>query len=190
MRIIAGKYKSRLLQMPKTRAVRPMQDRIRESIFSILSGRCIDARVLDLFSGSGSMGIEALSRGAREVVFVEHNSICAQTIHANLKALEVKGAVTVMKTDALMAIMRLGAKGQLFDVVFLDPPYHKGLIEKCLRAIDGCGIITNSAIIVAHHFKKEAVPERSGCLRMNRQNVYGDKLISFYNMLKNKDLGE
>jgi 16S rRNA (guanine(966)-N(2))-methyltransferase RsmD len=190
MRIIAGKYKRRLIEFPKIGSTRPMQDRVKESIFNILTEKCMGAKVLDLFSGSGSMGLEAFSRGAKEVTFIDANKICIDVIKRNIRTLDIESGFSVVKSDVLKAIGRLGQEDKVFDLIFLDPPYHHGLIEKSLIEIEGCGIITNSGLIVAHHFKKETVPEEIGSLRLVRQNLYGDKLISFYNIFKSKGLGE
>lgn len=188
MRIIAGKYKSRVIQIPRSIKVRPMQDRVKESIFNILGKNCIGAKVLDLFSGSGSLGMEALSRGAAEVTFIDNNRTCIETIRKNLKTINIEKNVSVIRSDALKAIKRFGAEKESFDLIFLDPPYYMGLIEKALLAIDRYGIMNDSSVVIAHYFKKEIVPESIGRIRLMRQNLYGDKIISFYNMFKNKEL--
>lgn len=176
--------------MPKAAKVRPMQDRVKESIFNILGKGCIGAKVLDLFSGSGSLGIEALSRGAEEVIFIDSNRRCVETIRKNLKALNVVHNVRVIRSDAIKAIREFGKAGRSFDLIFLDPPYYSGMIEKALIEMNRYGIINNFGVVVSHHFKKEKVPESVGGLYLNRQNSYGDKLISFYKPFKNKKLGE
>lgn len=179
MRIIAGKYRSRIIEMPGGKRTRPTQDRVRESIFNILSTLCAGAKVLDLYSGSGAFGIEALSRGAKEAYFLDNDIACIQTIKKNLKALNILDNVFVIKLDAIKAIKSGLAKEQ-FDIIFLDPPYYKGLIEKTLLAIDSCDIIRNSGVIVAEHSKKDKIPEHAGKLGSIRQSVYGDTAITFY----------
>lgn len=176
--------------MPKTDVVRPMQDRVKESIFAILSEKCVGSRVLDLFSGSGSIGLEALSRGAKEVIFVEHNPICITTIKKNLESIGVRQDVQVLRLDSLVAIKKLGKEKAAFDIIFLDPPYGMGLIEKSLIALDKYAIISPSGVVISHHFKKELMPQSIGKLHLYRQTSYGDKIISFYSLLKNNKPGE
>lgn len=180
MRIIAGKYKSRLIQMPKAVKVRPTQDRVREAVFNILGKACAGAKVLDLYSGSGAFGIEALSRGADRVTFVDTDSRCIRTIKENLKSLNILHKMNVIKSDAIRAMGRLASSEESFDLVFLDPPYYKGLTEKTLITINKYDIIRPSGIIVAEHSKKDEVPESVGRFRLVRQSTYGDTVISFY----------
>lgn len=180
MRIVAGKYKSRLIDMPKGVRIRPTQDRIREAIFNILSRRCIGAKVLDLYSGSGALGIEALSRGAGEAAFVDSNKKCIKTIKENLNGLNIEYNYEVLQVDALRFIKLCGAKELRFDLIFLDPPYHKGMAEKTLIELDNCDIITRSGVVIAENFKKDKIPKSLNNFKLIRQNTYGDTLISFY----------
>lgn len=180
MRIIAGKYKSRVIQRPKGAEVRPTQDRVREAVFNILGGLCEGARVLDLYSGSGAFGIEALSRGAEEVFFVDNTGICISTIKKNLKALSISDNIYLVRSDAIKAIKRYGLTKERFNLIFLDPPYSKGLVEKTLIALDGCDIIRPSGFVVAEHRKNDKAPESTGSLGLIRRSIYGDTAISFY----------
>jgi len=190
MRIVAGTYRSRLIQMPKGVKIRPTQDRVREAIFNILGARLVGAKFLDLFSGSGAFGIEALSRGAREAVFIDNNPSCISTIKKNLISLHIEDNFKVIHKDALKAIKDLNRAKDRFDIVFLDPPYYKSLSEKSLIAIDKCDIIHHSSFVIAEHFKKDALPESLVNLKLVRQSKYGDTAVSFYNPLKDKKLGE
>jgi len=194
MRIVAGKYKSRLIDMPKRVKIRPTQDRIREAIFNILGRRCVGARVLDLYSGSGALGIEALSRGAREAAFIDSNKKCIKAIKGNLSSLNIEYNIDhnyeVVQVDALRFIELCSAKELRFDLIFLDPPYHKGMAEKTLIELDKCDIITCSGVVIAENFKKNKIPESLNNLKLIRQNTYGDTMISFYNALKTNKLGE
>jgi len=180
MRIVAGKYKSRFINMPKGVKIRPTQDRVREAIFNILSRRCIGAKVLDLYSGSGALGIEALSRGAGEAIFVDNNKKCIKTIKGNLNSLNTEYNYKVSQTDAFRFIKLCSAKKLRFDLIFLDPPYHKDMVEKALIELDKCDIITRSGVVIAENFKKDKIPESLNNLKLIRQNAYGDTMISFY----------
>jgi len=180
MRIIAGKYRSRVIKKPKGAEVRPTQDRVREAVFNILGRVCEGARVLDLYSGSGAFGIEALSRGAEEALFVDNNGTCVSTIKKNLKDLAISDNIYLIKSDAIKAIRRYGAAKERFDLIFLDPPYHEGLVEKALMVLGECDIIRTSGFVVAEHSKKDKAPKFAGSLGLCRQSIYGDTAISFY----------
>jgi 16S rRNA (guanine966-N2)-methyltransferase len=121
LRIIAGEFKGRRLQVPKGSTVRPTADRVREAWFSIVQQSIPDARVLDLFAGSGALGLEALSRGAARVDFVETHRVSLATLKANIEALKVEDRVTIHRMDALRFAERL--RPQAYDVAFADPPY-------------------------------------------------------------------
>ena len=177
MRIITGQYKSRLLKTCK--GIRPTEDRIRKALFDIL-GEVSDLSFLELFAGSGSVGFEALSQGAQEVVFVESQKQSSLAIEENIKNLGCEAKVRVICQDAFRAIENMVQKGQKFDLIFLDPPYYKGLAEKILQTLGEYDILHHSGYIIIQHFKKDFVVERAGKLVLWRQEQYGDSLLSFY----------
>ncbi len=181
MRIIAGKYRSRLIRSPKNADVRPTKDRIREALFNILTEQVIGADVLDLFAGSGAFGIEAISRGAKSAAFVDNKKECAEVIKENLRGLEVENKrVSVFKMDAFKAIDKLGNEGKKFDIIFLDPPYYKTMAKKCLLKLNERDILKTHCVIVAEHHEKDALPAETGNISSYRTARYGDIDLTFY----------
>ena len=185
MRIIGGKYRGRIIKMPKGISVRPTQDRVREAIFNIIREIIPESRILDLYAGSGAFGIEALSRGAKEAIFVDNSLSCIKTIRSNLSILDENNTSSqVLKIDALKAISRLGEEKGKFDIIFLDPPYHKDIAKNTLIKLDACDILSQRSFVIAEHFKKDTVPEELGNMNLFRTKKYGDTIISFYNKSK------
>jgi 16S rRNA (guanine(966)-N(2))-methyltransferase RsmD len=181
MRIIAGKYRSRLIEMPRRPLIRPTKDRVREALFNILGRFVIDATVMDAFAGSGAFGLEALSRGAKKVIFVERDMRCLRAIRTNLSNLSIeKSFFEIMKLDVFDALRVLQKKGIIFSLVLLDPPYHKDIAKKCLIKLDSHDILSQPCIIVAEHHKKDEVPEALNKIIRYRKATYGDVQLSFY----------
>lgn len=180
MRIITGIYKSRLLKTPKD--IRPTEDRVRKALFDIL-GDVSGLSFLDLFAGSGSVGFEALSLGAEEVVFVESQRHSIQVIEENIKKLGCGDRAKVINQDSSRVIVNIAQKGSKFDLIFLDPPYYKGIAEKTLQILGGYDILHNSGFAVVQHYKKDFVPEKAGNLSLWRQEQYGDSFLSFYRLI-------
>lgn len=180
MRIVGGIYKSRLIAMPKGVEIRPTQDKVREAIFNIL-GDVTGKAVLELFAGSGAFGIEAISRGAKSATFVDNDFHCVRTIKANLETLGVDSSkYDIIKADALIAPSRLAADGKKFDIVFLDPPYYKDMAKKCLIKIDYYDILSPIALVLAEHFKKDALDAQLKGLLFVDERRYGDTLITIF----------
>jgi 16S rRNA (guanine(966)-N(2))-methyltransferase RsmD len=123
LRIVAGQFKGRLLKTPKGSSTRPTQGMLREAVFNICQNEIEGARFLDLYAGSGAMGLEALSRGASHVIFVEQNRTAAACIQANIASLQLKAQTTVLSLDAARALAQLIKQGAKFDIVYVDPPY-------------------------------------------------------------------
>ncbi|MGB2705680.1 MAG: 16S rRNA (guanine(966)-N(2))-methyltransferase RsmD [Candidatus Omnitrophota bacterium] len=181
MRIIGGEGRGRQIKMPKGAEVRPTQDRVREAIFNVIREKIPGSDVLDLFAGSGAFGIEALSRAAHSVIFVDNNINCIRAIKANLTVLgEDREIPQVLKTDAVRAISRFQKKGRKFDIIFLDPPYYKGLAKNSLIKINACDILSQHGFVVVEHFKKDALPEKAGDIFLFKEKRYGDTAVSFY----------
>lgn len=180
MRVVGGLYKSRQINMPKGVEIRPTQDKVREAIFNIL-GDVSEKNVLELFAGSGAFGIEAISRGAKSATFVDNNFRCIQTIRSNLEMLGVDSSkYNIIKADALTAPSRLAADGKKFDIVFLDPPYYKDMAKKCLIKIDYYDILSPIALVLAEHFKKDALDAQLKGLLFVDERCYGDTLITIF----------
>ena len=180
MRIVAGIARGRRLRAPKGRLVRPTADRVKEAVFSILESRdgCAGRRVLDLFAGAGSLGIEALSRGAAEVVFVDPARSATEAIRSNLTATGLVGEVLAMPAER--AIKQLAAAGRRFDLVFLDPPYGEGWIGRTLGALDDVRLVVDGGMVVAEHGRGEAAEPAVGGLVQDLARRYGDTHVAVY----------
>ena len=168
MRVIGGTAKSIPLASLRGARVRPTLDRVRESLFNQIAGEIEGARLLDLFAGSGAVGIEALSRGAAEVVFVELNSRAQAVIYQNLakcRFLDTEGEEKksknwiLLKSNALHALKVLAERHHRFDCVYVDPPYAKDLYEETLTALAHSGLLAESARVIAEHHHKTALQE-------------------------------
>jgi 16S rRNA (guanine(966)-N(2))-methyltransferase RsmD len=180
MRIIGGEFRSRLISMPKGVEIRPTQDKVREALFNIL-GDISGKRVLELFAGSGAFGIEAISRGALYVTFVDNNFRCAEAIRGNLESLGVAGdRYEIIRTNALSVLSRLEKLDEKFDLVFMDPPYHEGAARKCLINVDSYDILSPTGVAVVEHFKKDSLNLELKTLVLEKERRYGDTLITFF----------
>ena len=182
MRIIGGAARGRRLKAPRGRAVRPTSDRVREALFDILSPRISGSRFLDLFAGAGAVGLEALSRGAREVVLVEANERAAKVIRENAAALGGADRITLVRAKAAAAVRGLAASGAKFDVVFLDPPYrHRAVLERTLAQVARPdGILAPDAIVVAEHDARAPSPSAVGMLSLQRSRRFGEAALTFF----------
>jgi len=187
MRVIAGTYRSRILKSLKGLALRPTSDRLRETLFNVLGPDVAGSRFIDLFAGTGAIGIEALSRGAKEVVFVENHAPAAALIRRNLESLGIKSGARVLATDALRGLEKLGslqnqkAGWTLFDFIFLDPPYAEA--KEYFRVLDFLGsgdLLASAAIVIAEHRRSFELPEEVGTVRRYRALKQGDAALSFY----------
>lgn len=188
MRIITGEHKGRTIRPVKGYDIRYTADRVKESLFSILRDSVFDADFLDLYAGSGNVGIEALSRGAKSVIFVDFNALCVKTILSNLEQLKVDPArFKIIKIDAINAIRYFQRHDISFDLIFLDPPYNAGLIQRTLEEIAKAEILRGEGCIIAEHDAKEHVPQLVGDLVLTRQNRYGTTLLSFYRIKEATD---
>jgi 16S rRNA (guanine966-N2)-methyltransferase len=175
MRVIAGTYRGRTLKAPPGANIRPTSDRVRESLFSILGGRTDGARVLDLFAGSGALGLEALSRGAQEVTFVDDDRSAIAAVKGNLTALNANAQVR--QTDALKFLGAASAGGAQYDLVFLDPPYR--LAERLAPPLSEAlpAVLAPGAVAVAESDKRAPLALD---LPLKDERRYGDTLIRIY----------
>ncbi|HEX3353903.1 MAG TPA: 16S rRNA (guanine(966)-N(2))-methyltransferase RsmD [Terriglobales bacterium] len=186
MRVIAGKFRSRPLQSLRGMDLRPTADRLRETLFNVLSAGNPDTFVgsvwLDLFAGTGAVGIEALSRGAARVLFVESSSSAAGLIERNLKSLGVAGGVEVLKGDASRALGVLEARETAFDFIFLDPPYRmENIYVQTLQALSqSATLLKPNSVIIAEHDKRSDPGDSFGPLQRFRILKQGDAALSFY----------
>jgi len=179
MRIISGTSKGRKLVTPKSQSLRPTSDRVKESIFNILRIEMEGKVVLDLFAGTGNLGIEALSRGAKKAIFVEKGRQAIRLIQKNLSQLGLEEWSEIVPRDANRAIGILKQRGESFDVILMDPPYEKGLIQKTLMKLRSHPIYKKDSILVIEHNKREPLPVTLAGWNLIRQRQIGDTLISF-----------
>jgi 16S rRNA (guanine966-N2)-methyltransferase len=183
MRVIAGQAHGRRLKAPRGLFTRPTSARVRESIFSRLQVRTAieGARVLDLFAGSGSLGCEALSRGAAEAVFVDSSRPAIEAIRSNLRALAMEPRGRIIAGDVFAAIDDLAAAGQRFDLVFMDAPYKNDLSAPALARIAAAGIMAEDGwVIVGQAKRAPAAPEAPAGLDRIQMATIGDHRIAFY----------
>ena len=153
LRIIGGEWRSRKLQFIDAPGLRPTPDRIRETLFNWLQGAIYDSNCLDLFAGSGAIGLEALSRGAKSVDFVEKNTSASKQLSSNLKLLKSDSSVFTM--DALSFLDKHSAE-QSYDIIFLDPPYRQGLLDKSLALLSSKNLINDNSLIYLEHESEES----------------------------------
>lgn len=181
MRVIAGKYKSRKLIAPAGVDTRPTADRLRETLFNIVAASVPDSVWLDLFAGTGAIGIEALSRGARMAYFVESSKRATRAIRANLAALQIEEGWEIMEREAATALRMLDSQAVACDFCYLDPPYRKkGNYEQVLGFLSQSRIVAAQSLIIAEHDKHFDPGEAFGPLRRTRKVQQGDGVLSFY----------
>lgn len=180
MRIITGIAKGSRLKAPKGLLTRPTTDRVKESLFNILRNLVLDANVLDIFAGTGNLGLEALSRGANHVVFVDNNRESIQIIKENAQHTKLINQTEIYKMDVFSMLMKLCQQNTQFDLIFCDPPYNKGFVQKVLEIIDGSNILKKDGILVIEHDKKDILDVQCKFLRLLRQEKYGATSISFF----------
>lgn len=183
MRIIGGFLGGRSLIEPTPqmkRFLRPMREAVRAALFDILSDSVINARFLDLFAGTGSVGLEALSRGARSCVFVDTAKQACQIIQENIKNLELEKHTCVYQLDVFKAIELFDRQGEEFDLAFIGPPYGQGLAHKTLAHLALHSILAPGALVVTEIFKKEIIQTEYGLLKSFDERTYGDNRLWFY----------
>ena len=179
MRIIGGQLKGRKIEQPDLNNVRPTKDRIREAVFNMIAIDIPGAKVLDLFSGSGSYGLEAISRGADEAVFVEKDHMCTGVIHNNIRKLGIENDTEVINKDAIEYMENIG-KNTKFDVIFADPPYNKNLAKKTLIMVNQYDILSPSGILVIEYNRREDVSLQEGNVSILKQKTYNKIYINIY----------
>ena len=187
MRIISGKFKGKRLISVKANTVRPTSDRVKESVFGILGEEVINSDFLDLCAGTGNIGLEALSRGAKSVTFVDRNLQCIRAIKSNLSGCGLEGErpeVNVVRLDALKGIAFFARRNARFDLIYFDPPYDSNIRETCLRQIGMKKILAPFGHVIVERRRERhgdcATPIAFDKLRLKRQERYGDTVISFY----------
>jgi pantetheine-phosphate adenylyltransferase len=178
VRIIAGAYRGRRLKAPKGKDIRPTTDRVREAVFNVIGRRVEGSRVLDLFAGTGAMGLEALSRGAERTAFVERSAEAVRLIRANAALCGAVDRVVILQGAVPRALRKLAAFEPPFDLVFADPPYGEGWIARLLPALSG--VCSETALLICEHGAAEPVPEGDALWVRTDSRRYRDTAVSFY----------
>jgi 16S rRNA (guanine966-N2)-methyltransferase len=176
MRVTGGIGRGRRLKVPSGSRVRPTSDKVKQALFNILGARVTDSVFLDLFAGAGGIGIEALSREAARVTFVDASRESLLAIRQNIEQMGFDDRAEVVQAKAESFLKKPSG---LYDIIFLDPPYAEPM-ALLLEAIAGSGIVKPDSIIIAEHFKKQPSPEHAGALMLYRQAQYGDTVLAFY----------
>lgn len=180
MRVIGGTKRGRRLRTVGGLAVRPTSDRLRETLFNILAHSIQGSRFLDICAGSGAIGIEALSRGASEVTFIERERHACTIIQANLTTLGITSEATTINRDAAAALKRLEQEARQFDVVFFDPPYASQLYGQVIGQLGAGHLLSAAALVIVEHRAKTPPEPEYGRLRICREVRQGESALAFY----------
>ncbi len=187
MRISAGNLKGRKINFreaqtaaAKQDALRPTSSKVRESVFNIIGNLIVDAKFIDLYAGTGAVGIEALSRGASAVFFVEADRKRTEQMEKILKDCGYLSRADIIKGEASVFIAKAIKKGLKFDIIFLDPPYHSGELEHILPLLSDGDLLHDEGIIIAEHLSKKKLPDEIGKLVQKKAYKYGDTMLTLY----------
>ena len=184
LRVVAGAQKGRRLKQPISSGLRPTSARVKEALFSTIADRLPNAQVLDLYAGTGALGLEALSRGAQEVVFVENQESSINVLRENIKHCSLIECCTVIAQDVETFLTTISLPcNTTFDLVFADPPYEISNLEPLLSKIDTAQKVDATGLVIVEHFKKTLLPLQIGRLQQSRQSRYGDTMLSFYQLI-------
>lgn len=187
MRVIGGSSRGRRLHTPRGLSVRPTSDKVKEALFNILAGmlgpldECV---VLDIFAGTGNLGIEALSRGAKSAVFIDSSRDSTAIISKNLSLTGFTDRSRVILKDFSHALGKLESAGDVFQLIIIDPPYQKGLTEKCLELLQKSSIIDERTVVIAEFSSREEIADCHGSLQQIDKRVYGDTALAFFTTLQ------
>ncbi|MDP2754926.1 MAG: 16S rRNA (guanine(966)-N(2))-methyltransferase RsmD [Nitrospirota bacterium] len=193
MRISGGIAKGRQIVTKKyfskasdEEQLRPTSSKVREALFDIIRNEIDGASFVDLYAGTGTVGFEALSRGASRAIFVEPNDLRAITIKKNADEFGFREKAQVVKSRAHEFLEKSSSKKESFDIFFVDPPYHSEEIKKVLPMIGEKGLLNKSGVVIVEHFFKREMPETAGELKIDRSYRYGDTMLTFYRKSVNK----
>ena len=180
MRIITGDFKGRRLEMPENYNIRPTTEKVKEAVFSIIAGNLEDAVCVDLFAGTGNLGLEALSRGAKKCYFGDNSRESLALIKRNIAMCRAEDRSLVMPGDFEKVLARLGEKDEKIDIFFLDPPYREGLYDKCFELIREYDLLAEEGIIIAEHNVKDVLWEGICGFQLIKERTYGTVAITIY----------
>lgn len=182
MRVIGGSRRGLRLAALPGRATRPTADRVKEALFNILAARVPGARVLDLFAGTGALGIEALSRGAASACFVERSPKAARVLRANVEKARFQAQACIVAGDVLRVLPRLAEEGASFDLILIDPPYGRGLGVRSAASAAALGLLSPGGVVVIEHEAEEDMPDNIENLVKIRSARYGRTVLSFFRL--------
>jgi len=180
LRIIGGARRGKRLYSPRNLSIRPTADRVRESIFNILAGRIFDSRVLDLFAGTGAMGLEALSRGAKRAVFIDNHPAALVLIKKNIEVCGWTDRTEIIRWDPTRNLNCIKYRGELSSLVFIDPPYRSGLIPAILENLDCSNALESKALVTVEHASTEILDDKISTFVLEDRRSYGKTLVSFF----------
>jgi 16S rRNA (guanine(966)-N(2))-methyltransferase RsmD len=178
--VIGGIYGGRRLRAVGGQAVRPTSDRLRETLFNILSTDIAGSRFLDICAGSGAISIEAISRGASHITLIESSRRACSVIEENLKSLDISGSASMINRDAVTALKRIASQSRRFDIAFFDPPYDSGLYREVITILGRDGVLEQGGILVVEHRAKSPPPAEVEGLKLYRQLKQGESALAFY----------
>jgi 16S rRNA (guanine966-N2)-methyltransferase len=187
LRVVAGQARGKRLRAPRGTEARYTSDFVREALFNILAPRLPEARFLDLFAGVGSVGLEAASRGAREVVLIEKDPVRISYLARNAREAGLSPSCRVYKQDVFVAVDMLRRRGARFEVIFLDPPYGNELAPVALARVAEARLLADGGVLVVEHGKREKMPAEVPPLVLSRREQYGDTALSFYHLQQGAD---
>lgn len=182
MRIIAGRFKGRKLTEFKAEHIRPTTDRVKETLFNIVQFDVPEAHILDLFSGTGNLAIEAISRGAKKVVAVEKHKLSLKIIRENLGKLGIEKEVQVVPKDVFQFVKSY--KGEPFQVIFIDPPFTEAIAHECMNALKDSEVAQENTIVIIESSRHERIDDDYGAFHLLDRREFGDKSASFFKKAK------
>lgn len=180
MRVISGKARGKKLKTPENDNIRPTLDRVKENLYNMIGFSIRNAVMLDLFSGTGAIGIEALSRGAEKVYFVDKDKKSYELTKYNVKSAKLEENAVILNQDAESALTQFENKGLKFDIIFLDPPYNKGIVQKILQQLEKYNIMQSEGVVIVETDREEETPERFGKFFKQKEKNYSSTKITFY----------
>lgn len=180
MRILAGRAKGRKLTTIKTKETRPTRNSVKESIFGMIQGHVQGSTVLDLFAGTGNLGLEALSQGAKKAIFVEKERTLLRALMRNRDLCGFQDEAKIMPLDVEVALKALMRRGEKVDLVFIDPPYGRGYVDKTLRFINAHDMVNDGGMVVVEHGSREDPSPQWKRLSLEKQKRHGDTVISIF----------
>ena len=186
MRVVAGTLKGRSIKAVKGTNTRPTTDKVKESIFNIIGPYFDGGVALDLFGGSGNLGIESLSRGIDRVIFVDRETIAINTIKQNVKDLKIEDQVEIYRNDAFKALKAIVKRGLQFDLILLDPPYKGQRINEIIEFIHENELLAIDGIIMSECLKEDELHESIGDIHLVKREIYGITAITIYNRVDEK----